>query len=334
MVTGHLLYADAHAACDVPLSAALDPPPGASVWLDIEAPDRQDIALLLEEFRFHPLAVEDVQHHQKRAKFERFPTHEFVVLTALDRTTRDDLYDVVPIGVFLRPGLVVTVRPKRITCIERVRDELGRDPSRVGNTNERVLHAMVDALVDELGPLVDDLGDRLDQLEARTSLDASRGLFEDLLLLRWHLLQLRRLILPHVEVLRRLLDRPEHELGGEPRAYFRDVLDHLLVVGDEVQVLLEVANGALSAHANTLNERTNETMMVLAIVSTLALPFTVLSGIFGMNFDVIPAAHAPWGFLGAVSVMVLSALVLLAYFRRRRWFRFRTLMPPTDPPPR
>lgn len=323
MYTAHVLCADRTIRCAVPLEEALAAGEGASVWVDIEGPDTRDLALLAETFGFHPLAIEDTHHLQKRAKFERFPTHEFLVLTALDRLTRDDLFDVVPVCVFIRARLVVTVRPKRVTAVERVVNALRGDPGRVGNTVDRVIHALADAVVDELTPLLDDLEDQLDRLSDGHPTGPS--LLNQLLQARRQLLLLRRLILPEIEVLRRLLDRETED--AETRAFFRDVLDHLLSVSDETQLLLDLANGAISAHANAVNERTNEVMKVLAIASTLALPFTVCSGIYGMNFERIPGAAIPWGFGVAVGSMVAAAALLVVYFRVKRWLGIRTLLP-------
>lgn len=323
MHTQHLFLPDRSIHCSVSLETALAPPEGASVWVDIEGPDTRDLALLAETFGFHPLAIEDTTHLQKRAKFERFPDHEFLVLTALDRLTRDDLFDVVPICLFVRPRLVVSVRTKRVTAVERVVRALVTDPGRVGHTVDRLVHALADAIVDELTPLLDDLEDQLDRLDARGS--TTRELLAQLLLARRQLLLLRRLILPQIEVHRRLLDRETSD--AETHAYFRDVLDHLLAVSDESQLLLDLANGAISAHANEVNERTNEVMKVLAIVSTLALPFTVCSGIYGMNFERIPGAAVGWGFGAAVGSMVGAAALLVLYFRRKRWLGVRTLLP-------
>lgn len=327
MIRAHVIHGDGQVRCGVPLAETLNPGAADAVWIDIESPGPDDLALLTDHFRFHPLAVEDCVHEQRRAKLERYHTHGFVVLCALDRTTRQDLLDTTPVCVFVRPRLVVSVRQKRITAVERVLHIVEHEPERVGNTTERVLHAIVDAVVDEFTPLIEDWEDRIDQLSERAGQPGDEGLMDELVALRRELLVVRRIILPHVEVVRRLVDEDAPEVSNEYRVYFRDVLDHAMVVSETTTLLLEVANGSISVQANAVNERINEVMKFLAIVSTLLLPWTVVSGIFGMNFDVIPLSHQPLGFFVALSGMGLWTMLLLYFFRLRGWLGERRVTP-------
>lgn len=319
MIRTHLFRRDTVVQCDGAIETALQLPDGVSAWVDIEDPTPQDLELLTSRFRFHPLAVEDCVHHQKRAKIERYQTHGFVVLTALDRTTREDLLDTASICIFIRPGLAVTVRAKRITAVERIQHILEDEPDRVGNSTERVLHAILDAVIDEFTPLLDDWEDEIDDIEDEAASPGVQPIAERLLELRRKLLLVRRIILPQIEVVRRLVDDDSPEVSAEYRVYFRDVLDHALVVSETTSLFLEVANGAITVHANAVNERLNEVMKFLAIVSTLLLPWTVVSGIFGMNFDLIPLSHQPLGFGTALGVMLVVTVGLLYYFRRKGW---------------
>lgn len=317
MIRANVFRPDRSVGCGVPLEQALRHE--GAIWLDVEAPDESDLRLLSEHFHFHPLAIEDCTHPQIRAKFERYASHAFVVLCALDRTTREDLLDTVPVCIFVRSGLVVSVRPKRVTAVERVHAMLAEDPEHVGTASERVLHALVDAVIDEFLPLVEDKGDHVDALELRVATEATPAMLDLLIHARHDLLQIRRIILPHIEVVRRLVDPDSSEVSAEYRVYMRDVLDHAMIVADNVSLHLEVANGSIQVHANAVNERLNQVMKFLAVVSTMMLPLTVISGIFGMNFEVIPTTHQPFGFYLAVVGMLGCSGGLLVYFRRKGW---------------
>jgi magnesium transporter len=160
----------------------------------------------------------------------------------------------------------------------------------------------------------------VDALEDKATAHDQVGLVEDLVWVRRDILTLRRLSLPQIELVRRFVDADATDLGGGAPIYFRDVLDHLTIIQEHTGLLLEVCNGALQVHTNAVNERLNQVMKYMAIVSTLLLPMTVISGTFGMNFDVIPISHQVYGFWIAVGMMVGSAAFLLAVFRARRWF--------------
>jgi magnesium transporter len=284
------------------------------------APTAEELALLSDRWRFHPLAVEDVTHGQKRSKYERYPDHAFVVTQALDRSTEDDPLDTVPVSIFLRPGLVVSVRPRDVAALDTVFKVLATYPERVGSHADRILHAILDAVIDEYTHMLYGFEARVDAMEEQATGHDHVGLVEDLVWVRRDLLMLRRMTLAQIELVRRFVDAETGELGGGARIYFRDVLDHLTIIQEQTALLLESCNGALQVHSNAVNERLNQVMKYMAIVSTIMLPMTIISGIFGMNFDVIPISHQAHGFWMAVGMMVVSATTLLAIFRSRGWF--------------
>jgi magnesium transporter len=321
VIRTHLLHDDGTVEGDASIDAACSPPAYATVWVDMVAPDAAELALLKDRFQFHPLAIEDVTHLQKRSKYERFATHGFLVTQALDRSTPSDPLDTVPVSVFLRPNLVVTVRPQQVAAVEAVFHALATYPEHIGTHADRIVHALIDAVIDEYTVTLYAFEERVDALEKHaTSRNPHRGLVQNLVHVRRDLLMLRRMTLPQIELVRRFADAEHGDLGGGARVYFRDVLDHLTIIQDQTALLLDICNGALQAHSNAVNDRLNQVMKYMAVVSTLLLPMTVISGIFGMNFDVIPIAHQVYGFWMAVGMMLASAVILLTVFRIRRWF--------------
>jgi magnesium transporter len=332
MIAAHLIHADGHIALNVSQAVALQAPADSTVWVDIQwkqaldqdqdhrpnnGRDDQALDLLRSHWHFHPLAIEDAINRQLRAKYERYPTHDFLVLLALDQSTTESL-DTVPICMFIRQKLVVTVRHGNIRAVETVLHRLKTD-TRGTNSMDRLVHLMLDSVVDEFMPLLDRHEDRLDELELRSNRDTRPQVMEDLVAVRRELLHVRRILTPFQELVRRYTDRDGNDVASECHLLFRDVTDHILVLQDLVAVRLEICNGAIQAHANASTERLNVVMKYLAVVSTLGLPMTVISGVFGMNFDVIPIAHHNWGFFIAVGLMVTSAGLLLGWFRYKRW---------------
>lgn len=322
MMRCHILCGANPIERDVDLEVALSAGEGAHVWVDIEDPQSADLSVLLDRFHFHRLAVEDCSHPQRRSKYERYATHGFVVINALDRTTEGDPLDLVAVCMFIRPRLVVTVRLKEVRALDHVLQRLQETAVTGVAGTERLLHSIIDAVVDEFMPLLDRYEEELAELQARVG-QPGTSVPDRLVTIRRELLVIRRIILPHIEVVRRLTDPDTTDISPEMRLYFRDVLDHAMVVNDTDTLLLEVVNGALQLHSNVINERLNEIMKFLTIVSTLLLPWTVISGIFGMNFDVIPIAHQEFGFYTAVFLMLACAASLLLYFRLRGWIRLR-----------
>lgn len=320
MLRTSVLHADGRVERDVPVTEAYRLPEGSTAWVDMEEPTAEELELLRKRWSFHPLAVEDCVHHQRLSKIERYPTHGFVVFHALDRSTPDVPLDTIAVRVFIRPGMIVTVHPKGSGALEHVWDALKLYPERVGSTSERLMHAVLDAIVDDFMKLLYEYEERVDELEDRAGRAHDRRLVHDLVRMRRDLLFVRRIVLPQREVVRRFIDADDTTFTPEGRVYFRDVLDHIEVIHDTTNLLLEVCNGALQVRAEAVNERLNQVMKYLAVVSTLLLPMTVISGAFGMNFKEIPLADHVHGFGYAILMMLVSALALLVVFRVRRWF--------------
>ncbi len=316
MVRTRVLYADGHVQTEDGIECARRAPAGATVWVDLVATTEIGLAVLPPEWRFHPLALEDCIHDQRRAKYERFPGHDFLVLQALDQSTDADL-DTQPVRVFYRPGLVVTVRQAPCAAIDVVARLCTEDPDRVGGGADRLLHALLDAIVDEFMPLLHTWEEALDGIEDQMEEHPEQPQIERLVQVRRRLLVTLRQMAPLQEIVRRLMDGPDTIESS--RVYFRDVLDHIEAINDTVHLLKEVCDGIMRLHMERSNERLNRVMKYLAIVSTLLLPMTVISGVFGMNFDVIPTQHDRFGFWSAVALMVASAAGLLGWFRRKGW---------------
>ncbi len=316
MVRTHILYPDGRVQVDDGIALARCAPEGCTVWVDVVASSELGLAAIPPEWRFHPLALEDCIHPQRRAKYERFPAHSFIVLQALDTGTADEI-DTVSVRVFVRPGLVVSVHDRPVSAIDRVDKLVLSDSDRVGFGAERVLHALVDAVIDEFVVVLDRWEDRIDQLADLALADEDRQVVPQLVSMRNHLGLLRRSLLPQREIITRLRDGLDEKDPG--RHYFQDVLDHIDAVIDTAALLAEVCSGALQVRSDHINENLNRVMKYLAIVSTLLLPMTVVSGVFGMNFDVIPTTHDPLGFWGAILLMVASAAALVVWFRVKRW---------------
>ena len=316
MIRTRLLHPDGRVQDEEGLALARGAPETATAWVDVTTSTGRDLAEFPPEWRFHPLAVEDCVHPQKRAKYERYPAHGFFVLQALDMFTENPI-DTVAVRVFVRGNLIVTVHDRPVAAIERVGEIVLNDSERVGAGMDRFLHLLVDAVIDEFVHLLEKWEERIDQLVVAASDDENRDSVQAIVLMRGDLALLRRTMLPQREVVTRMRDGLDER--DPNRHYYQDVLDHVDATLDTAALLAESCSGALQVRSDHINENLNRVMKYLAIVSTLLLPMTVVSGVFGMNFDVIPTAHAQLGFWGAITMMVLSALGLVAWFRAKRW---------------
>lgn len=311
-------------------------PPGVVTWLALVC-SPEDVGDTLAAWGFHRLAVEDIRHASKRSKFERYPTHDFALVPALNATT-DDPLDTVGVYMFTRPGLVVTVASHGANAIETAFRRVLDHPLRGGHSADRIAHAIIDAVSDGYEELLHDLERALEGSLAAppetgdaNPMPSARRI-ESLVDQRGSFFTLRRTLLPFREMVQRFADE-EASHANEATLYFRDVLDHVNYMLDEAALLVEDINGHITAiearlreentranaRAAQVNDRLNQVMKYMAAMSTLLLPMTIVSGAFGMNFTVIPLSDHPHGFWIANGLMVAAAGTLLTVFRYKKW---------------
>jgi magnesium transporter len=324
-----------HVRADGTLQEALslgrgDEPAHAVTWVSLEG-EPGNARDVLEAWGFHSLAVEDVLRAHTRSKFERYPGHGFARVPALDRSTPDPL-DTVGIYVFLRPGTVVTIAPAGAQAIAAAREAVRAHPLRGGHCTERILYAILDEVAEEYEEVVSTFEPRLEVLlapdptahsHARShGLAARVRLLDDL---RTDGLQLRRILAPFREMVARVSE-PAGGASAESLVFFRDVLDHVQYMVEECDLVGQIVSGRITTleaelrdEVTRANDRLNQVMKYMAVMSTLLLPMTIVSGAFGMNFRDIPWAEHPHGFWMATGTMLLAAMTLLAVFRVRRW---------------
>lgn len=317
-VTARLLVKQADGVRERPPSE-LSELRGTPAWLDVVHPDDAEMALIAEELGLHPLAVEDAGSRHERPKADAYDGYYFITFSALESQSpgalRSELF-----SIFAFKDVVVTVRvgdwPARDDVEKRWRE------GRLASAG-MLLHALLDATVDGYFPIVDDYGERADVLEGLILQDtdgrALRTSLAELFLLKRDLLRVRKLIAPEREVLQ-VLSRGDVECyGPEERRYFQDVYDHVVRVTDEIDTLRDLVSNIVDANLAAVSNRLNEVMKVLTAIATILFVMTVVTGFFGQNFVTIIPYESAALFWGSIAFMVVSALGLVMYFRRKGW---------------
>lgn len=286
-------------------------------WLVITDPQSADLDLVASELSLHPLAVEDAKQRHQRPKIEQYDTHYFLVFYAVEPEEGGTLR-LHEVSIFVARNVVVTVHegefPARLAVEKRWRD------GRISSTG-MLLHALLDAMVDEYFPVVDEFGDRVEAAEA-TIIDENgadfRSSLRALFRAKRELVTLRQRVASEREVLAVLARGDLGFFDREHAMYFQDVYDHVVRVTDEVDTFRDLASNVIDAHLAAASNRLNEVMKVLTAVATVLLVVSVVTSFFGMNFTALPTGSPEW-FWGTVVAMVAVSAALLVYFRRVGW---------------
>lgn len=299
----------------------------AFTWFDITGADDAGLDALEGRFGLHQLAVEDCRSPLLHApKIDDFGDHLFIVLQAV--VDSPEGADTEELDVFLGRDFLITYQDRPIATA----DSAGRAPGAalIGALREGisvrpgpdgVLYELADRVVDDILPCVNGLAEQLDAMQDQIVIRGKEGVrHQEILEIRARAGRIRRVLTPELAVMQRL-SRGEFPVVEETnRIYFRDIYDHLVRIDLALEGVREDAEVALSTYLSAVNNRLSEVMKVLAVVSALMLPSTVITGVFGTNFDNLPGLHSNWGFLAMVVSMAGIAAGMALFFRRRGWF--------------
>ncbi len=302
--------------------------PDAVGWIDLHAPTAEERSLLTDPFGFHPLAIEDTAEYTERPKIEGYgmsrnqgvPLNYFLVVHGPDLETYRDRLRTKELDAFLTDRFVVTLHDEPMHSIDAMTRRMDADAEDLLALGpDRVLHTILDRLVDLYDPIFEYLETQLDDLEDQALDRPGPDLLARINDAKHDLLNLRRVIGPQRDVIAQLARGEVHLIQPTTRTYFRDVQDHLTRAVERLEMLRELVQGARDLYLTSISNDLNCVMRTLAVFSVLILPLTVVTGFFGMNFDDIPLVHSHAGFWAVTGSMMLSLIVMLLIFRKKRW---------------
>jgi magnesium transporter len=297
------------------------------IWLDVQAPAPDDLALVERTFRFHPLALEDVSRQHQRPKVDEYPGYYFVVLYAVRSGGKSGPVRTSELQFFWGKNYLVTVHaepwPEIIDLARRLeRGELapinGADGRAVGVTD--LVYWLIDATIDGYFPAVDSIAERSEDIEER--MFAPRGgprTLEEIFALKKDLLHLRKVIAPSRDVLNVLLRRDVALYGGAFDPYFQDVYDHTVRIIDSLDTYRDLLSSATDIYLSLASNNINQTVRTMTAITAILMVLALIAGIYGMNFQFMPELHWRYGYAWALGLMATSALTLWLLFRRIRW---------------
>jgi magnesium transporter len=293
--------------------------PGTVVWLDLDAPGLDDLAILTQELGLHPLAVEDAVHDHQRPKLDRYADHLFLSSYVADIDPDTAQLTTHEIDAFITPRALVTVRRKPEI---RVEDLLERwDGSGVPTTGvAHLLHGLLDMVVDGHFRAVQVLDEELDDLESvlfderPRSRELQRRSFE----IRKSLVLLRRVVLPMREVVNTLLRRDLQVVDEQMQPYFQDVYDHVLRATEWTESLRDLVSTILETNLTLQGNRLNEVMRNLTSWAAILAVTTAVTGFYGQNVP-YPGFGKEWGFVTSMVLLLGISGGLYAAFKKRGW---------------
>lgn len=300
--------------------AWLKPQSRVTIWVDLAAPTSEEGRLLTDVFHFHPLAVEDALSAIHHPKIEPYDAYLYLILHGIDFQVEEHWFATRDVDFFLGPNYLVTVHDGSSRSIADVKDVCDKHNRVLAEGPAALLHRIIDSMVDNYRPEIESLEKHMDGLEDEAILGRRGDLVRDILGLKRDLASLRRVVIPQRDAVGRLARREFPAINDELTYRFRDVYDHLVRLSDEATLLQDRVTGILEAHLSTISNRLNLVMKVLTVMSTIFLPLTVLTGMWGMN---VPLPTFPGGpamqFWWVSAGMAVITGLMLGIFRHNGW---------------
>jgi len=300
---------------------------GGFVWIGLHEPTEREFSHVSEEFRLHPLAVEDALKAHQRPKLEVYDDSLFLVLKPVVYEPESDTVSSGEVMVFLGDGFVVTVRHGEGAPLAAVRRRLEHEPELLGKGPTAVLYAIADATVDHYLEVAGELQNDLEELETEVfspDQGGSRHTASRIYTFKRQILEFRRASGPLALPITRLagsgtFDGTVPFVNDKARPFFRDVQDHLTRVNESVEGLDRLVSDVLSAHLAQMSVRQNDDMRKISAWAAMAAVPTMIAGIYGMNFEHMPELRWTWSYPAVIVTMAVLEVMLYRLFKGRGW---------------
>ncbi len=293
---------------------------GAVTWIHIDG--LHEIHLLEQmgvNFGLHPLILEDILNTEQRPKSEDHGDYLYIVLRLFHEEAGGGLIPEQVSIVFGRNWLI-SLQEKEGRLLDPVRERLRNEKGRLRKAGADYLaHALLDAMVDSYFVILDKFGEKVESLEEALIGRPLPATLRAIQALKREMILLRKSVWPLREVLGGLGRSDSPLIREQSVIYFRDIYDHAVQVIDTIETYRDMLSGMLDIYLSSISYRMNEIMKVLTIIATVFMPLTFLAGVYGMNFRYMPELEWHWGYFALWGVMVVIAIFMLIYFRRKKW---------------
>jgi magnesium transporter len=291
-------------------------------WINIDGLRKNDVETICTYYDIHPLIIEDILSINQRPKMDEVDGILFCLLNMLYFNEQKKSVETEQISIILGKNFVLSFQEDANRDVfNPIRSRLKINNAKIRQRGADYLcYSLLDMIVDNYFIVMEKVSEQIEIVEEEVIRDSNKRSLARINQLRKELIVLKRNFAPVRDLLNGIIRSESELLEDRHTKYYKDVYDHIVQAYDLSENYRDIIMSMQDLYINNVNLRMNEVMKVMAIVTCLLAPATVIGGIFGMNFDVIPTLHNRWGFFIAVGAMLLIPLWMLNIFRKRGWF--------------
>jgi magnesium transporter len=295
---------------------------GRTTWINIDGLRKADVEALCTHYDIHPLVIEDILSINQRPKLDEEANSIFCLLNMLYFNEETHAVEQEQISIILAKDVVISFQEDAHRDVfNSLREKLKSATSKIRQrTADYLCYTLLDMIVDHYFIVMEKLGDHIEEVEEEVTRGNNPRSLANITHLRKELIVLKRNFSPVRELVNGFLRSESELLEDRHTKYYKDIYDHIVQASELSENYRDVMVSLQDLHINNVNLKMNEVMKVMAIVTCLLAPPTVIGGVFGMNFSRIPFADHNLGFFVTVGVMLVIPAVMLILFKKRGWF--------------
>lgn len=286
-------------------------------WLNINNPTDSDFKFLKNKFNFHHLTIDDCIRKTKRSKITDYKDYHFLIIATSD-THVNNTFSYNNIYIYLSSNYIITINYGENKSLKKIIIDVDNGLDIVSNGSDFVLYHILDEATNQLFDVTDKIEEKINILEEETMNNPVQSTLNNIMRVKKSIIKLRRVISPMREVLNTLL-RHDDIITEKHRLYFSDIYDHLLRIYDLIESDHEMVTSCLELYSSQLSNSMNKVMKVLTIISTIMMPLTIITGIYGMNFVNMPELRAKYSYFIVIFIMIFSSLCQILFFKKKKW---------------
>lgn len=294
------------------VAQTITPPEEGFYWIDAAV---EDFEILQPLFHLHELAVEDsMTEEEQRPKIEIYDAHYFIVINSI-RFDDEEIF-LRALNIFLGKHFIITVTKQKINEIRSVKPILWEEEV---HSPDRFLYHLVDLVVDNYFNVGDRIEAKIEKLEEDILMRTKKTHLSEIISLRSEILWLKKVLGPQKDLIATLNKKDLKLINDQLQKYFSDIYENAVKISETFETFRDLMGNLREAYQSSLASRANEIMRVFTALTTIFMPLTIITGIYGMNFDHIPELHMDYGYYLILGFMLFVGVSMFWFFRKKDW---------------
>lgn len=290
-------------------------------WINLRGFNKEHLNFIAEKLNLHQLIIEDITNTNHLPKIEILDDKIFILIKNIAYDIKLNLISSEQISIILSKNIVVSISENGFDFLKTIVERLRNNPQRFYKLGSDYLcYCIMDLIIDKYFYVLDEISDDIEILEDSVANNPSKKTQKEIHEIKRAIINFRKLIWPVRELIRHLEYEVSPIIHKSNKIYFKDLYDHTIHIVETLETMRDLVSTAMDIYLSSINNRMNEIMKVLTVISTIFIPLTFVAGVYGMNFHYMPEISWPWGYPLALCLMFCMGLGMVLYFKRKKWF--------------